>query len=182
MNIQSKFILVLLGLSIPIIGFATNPSSIASGSTHVDKVVQYLDEQGAVENKIQLSTAKIKSQADIDRYVATTPESESPLAKLTPDAQRRFISSLSFNKSGLTGFEYADLESELTPTEIYKILKLFGVQHTTAFMNGAHIKTKTDHLIMGESPSLRAEDHKGYKCVGRANCYQTMFYICMSGC
>lgn len=98
-------------------------------------------------------------------------------------ARERFLNSLVFNENGLVGFYYADLAAELTPTEIYSVLSLFGAERTVSIMEGLTIQTATDEAIMsGPTTMIMIKDHEGYKCVSRATCYESMNYICMSGC
>ena len=135
------------------------------------------------QREIAAQLAPIKSRDDLQRYQTTTPASANPLSKLSPAGRQRFLDSLVFNDRGeLAGFRYGDLEAELSVSEIYRILSLFGAQHTTSLMTKAKVVNKAD-LAIRAAPSLAAKgDYDGYSCVSRANCYQTPQYICMSGC
>ncbi|RUL70969.1 hypothetical protein [Dyella choica] len=99
-------------------------------------------------NEIAARLAPIKSIKDLNAYIARTPAADSPLDYLSPEAKNRFISSLQFNGKGITSFSYADLEAELTPSQIYKLLSLFGMQRTVPFMKGARVVDDTDKMIM----------------------------------
>lgn len=46
-----------------------------------------------------------------------------------------------FSDKGLASFSYAELEAELTPTQIYEIMSLFGLQRLVPMMSGARIET-----------------------------------------
>lgn len=134
---------------------------------------------------IDVALAPIKSQSDLQAYLATHRLGSSPLDDLSLGAKQRFLASLQFNENGLTTFEYIDLENELTPTQIYRILSLFGVQRDTVMMRDAARMTQTDWLIMGASqdngPGQGAPgDYQGYKCVSRANCFEMIHYICIT--
>jgi len=127
--------------------------------------------------------APVKSRDDLRRYMAMTPARSNPLSKLSNGGRQRFLESLVFNDEGaLAGFRYGDLEAELSVSEIYRILALFGAQHTAGLMTKAKVVSKEDRAIRA-SPSLALmADHQRYACISRANCYQSPQYICMSGC
>ncbi|WP_217428529.1 hypothetical protein [Rugamonas rivuli] len=93
--------------------------------------------------------APIKSKQDLDRYLAVTPAYQSAFSPLTPAGRRAFIDSLTFNQSGLTGFSYRDLQAELTPTQIDKLLALFGARNTIALMKPTRVVSMKDrHLLV----------------------------------
>jgi len=134
-------------------------------------------------------------------------DKNSPLDLLSPAAKERFIESVVFRKGGLGGFYYGDLEAELTPTQIHKILSMFGAQHAVGQFNNARIETQADVLLLSNPVSLLknqinsinghqklgtstippsamaffAEDQKGKAC-SSAKCITQDEYICMSSC
>lgn len=69
-------------------------------------------------------TVPIASAAQLRDYLGQG--SPSPLDWLSPNAKRRFIDSLQFGSSGLSGFSLNDLEAELTCDEARQVLTLFG--------------------------------------------------------
>ena len=101
--------------------------------------------------------------------------------KLSDAGRQRFLDSLVFTENGLGGFNYADLETELSAKEIYRILSLFGVQRTTTLIKGAKILDKTDKAIMDAPDSLML-DHQNYECSKRATCSMSAHDICTSNC
>lgn len=145
-------------------------------------------------NEIAASLAPIKSAEDLKGYMAKTSAAESPLNYLSPPARNRFLSSLRFNEKGITSFSYVDLEAELTPSQIYKLLSLFGIQRTAPLMKSARVVNDADRMIIGlpdvrrcdasheSSQSPSGCDHEGYRCEGRGTCMQTMSAICTSNC
>lgn len=157
--------------------------SIAIASQGVKQVV--LSEMQRRE--LAQAAAPIKSTSDLQVYFATTGNRATPFSRLSDSARHRFIESLTFNEKGLTGFSYADLQAELSATEIYQLLSLFGAQHLTSSIKGAAIRTPLDAAIMNAgstiSPSFEnIDDHVGYYCSGRATCSQSATQICMSNC
>lgn len=132
--------------------------------------------------------APIKTKADLDRYLEElrqNPEARTPLNALSPAARDRFLNSLVFTERGLGGFYFADLEAQLTASQIYRVLSLFGAQHATALLKEARIESKADEIIMEYTLSADepiAGDYQHYECVSRATCGPKSGYICMSSC
>lgn len=126
----------------------------------------------AEHRDLLLSLAPIKSKGDLAKYLQKILKSGSDLDLLSPGAKGRFIDSLVFNEKGLAGFRYDDLEAELSASEIYGIMSLFGAQHTVPLMDKARAPNKTDQAVMmffsGEDSI--SKDYEGYECVSRANC------------
>lgn len=123
-------------------------------------------------------TALIQSIEDLNDHLQST--ADSPLHRLSPAARQRFVDSLVFGENGLGGYQYADLEAELTASEIYDVLALFGAERTTSMITGARITNAADEAIM----QMRRgdDDHKGYKCSGPGSCYTDTNSICTSNC
>ncbi|GJJ05772.1 hypothetical protein RugamoR64_63100 [Duganella rhizosphaerae] len=119
-------------------------------------------------SKLDRLLAPIKSSHDLDRYLAVTPEYQSAFSPLTPAGRRAFIESLTFNQNGLTGFSYRDLQAELTPTQIDKLLALFGARNTIALMQPARLVSVKDRKLIAARGSDRCgssecdEDGGGY--------------------
>ena len=103
----------------------------------------YIKHQRAIDE----ARAPIKSYADLRNYLAAEPSS-SPLNRLSPVAKTRFLESLVFTERGLGGYSYEPLKGELTASQIYDVLSLFGAQATTRLIKGATVKNETDRLIM----------------------------------
>lgn len=145
--------------------------------------------------------APIKSERSLRRHLSVGL-TESPLRFLSKPALNRFVESLRFNENGLTTYRYADLESELTPTQIYQVLALFGQQHQARFMKGARITTALDQEIMqGSIPGVvsgssddcdvlsptqpldpQCGGHKNYRCSSPGTCAPSDTLICTDNC
>ncbi|MBD1583330.1 hypothetical protein [Pseudoalteromonas sp. S16_S37] len=111
----------------------------------------------------------------------------SVLDLLSPTGKEKFINSVTFTKAGLGGFNYEPLEYELTPTQIYKVLSLFGAQHVVGQLNGARVETKEDAMLLNEASfgfgnTIMTNGFKDYECVSGHNCYQSYEYICLGSC
>ncbi|MDN5781325.1 MAG: hypothetical protein L0H23_04775 [Luteimonas sp.] len=143
---------VLLLLSIAAVSTATqaaHPTPVVNqgDATHEDAaalLVQDSNQGIGIGN----ATATIRSQSDLSEYLQATPIARTPLGKLSPGAQRRFLGSLTFNEKGLTGFDYRALSDELSASEIHQVLGLFEMQRTTALIPGLRIETPVDEAIM----------------------------------
>lgn len=134
----------------------------------------------AARRELSYVLAPVKSAADLAAYVATTPKNVSPLERLSPAAKNRFLKGLVFNERGLAGFDYSDLQAELSATEIYQVLRLFGAEHTASLIRDARTESHSDRIIT--RMMLPPEDHEGYKCSSRATCSSWPSSICMSSC
>lgn len=146
--------------------------------------------------------AAIKSPEELTSYMLTTPLQKSPLYFLSKAGRQSFLDSLTFNSNGVTGFRFGPLEEELTPTQIFQVLSLFGAQDMTRSFKRARVKTVTDQkLLKGEGYSTSeyddvwddvwdenvdfgGKDKPGFYCDLDGECKpaNTMDSICMSRC
>ncbi|MDT9000812.1 hypothetical protein RQP53_16160 [Paucibacter sp. APW11] len=184
MKKEAFLICVLLGLS-----------TLAAAQNHEAAHTAGPDQRTLDQIELQRQLAPIKSAQDLTEYL-NRKLPDSPLNKLSPAARKRFIESLRFNEKGLTTFQYTDLESELSVSEIYQVLSLFGVQHYAAGIRGARISSPTDRLISNANfcapylapalsqatPARGLCDHDNYQCIGRATCESSGGRICTSNC
>lgn len=126
------------------------------------------------------STPIIASERDLATYLHVTADSASPLDRLSPQGRARFLRSLTFGKKGLTGFHYGDLREELSASQIYGVLRLFGAQKDTTIIPGVRIVTSADQIIMaGPRPDT---DQPGYWCASPGHCAVNANAICLSQC
>lgn len=154
-------------------------SAIPTDNT-VNQPVANVESLEKKRREIARSLAPIKSKADLAKYFVKHKKTETPLAKLSSDGRQRFLDSLTFNEKGLTGFDYSDLEIELTASEAYEILSLFGAQHLASRLNYVRTSDSTDALIM--TMPMMMDDHKEYECLGGHTCSAASRRICMTGC
>jgi hypothetical protein len=128
----------------------------------------------------------IRSQSDLQRYLSTTATSGSPLGALSSGARERFLSSITFGASGISGFRYADLQSELTASQIYEVLGLFGVQKDVALIPNVRVRTAADRRLIKAfstmSEHAHGTDYRDYRCASRATCSASPGDICTSHC
>lgn len=65
-----------------------------SNSMTYQEAAGLLHDSANERNAIESAMAPIKSRAQLERYLRDTPRNDSPLAKLFPQAQSRFINRL----------------------------------------------------------------------------------------
>lgn len=175
--IKVNVVIVSLSLALSMAAMASEKSL---GAQSPDVSLEQAKVMQAQQVALSISTAPIRSRADLFTYLHGVSAPISPLYKLSPGARDRFLASLTFNENGITGFSYEDLKNELTASDIYKVLSLFGAQHDIALIKGVRAQSALDRAILLQ-PML-IDDHEGYACVGRATCNARMSYICMTGC
>jgi hypothetical protein len=179
-TLLSKALLVA-GCVAPFASFAQSSGSAAMASQ------QAMQAYDARLQAIQAALAPIKSETDLNAYLANDRFRTSPLDALSLAARQQFLVSLRFSSKGLASFNYTVLENELTPTQIYKILALFGLQRDIYLFKDSQQVTPLDKLIMSH-PSVRGlpSDHQGYECdeaYGHPHtCSRADSEICTSNC
>lgn len=133
-----------------------------------------------VEVNLAWELAPVKSFNDLINIAAK----ESPLDALSPAAKQRFIDSVVFTEKGVAGFYYKDLELELSPSEIHKILSLIGQQHMTPAFKKARVKTKADYSILyNKDPKTPDGDFLlDYYCYQRGSCEKSTSKACTKNC
>lgn len=136
------------------LGHAGEPSIAPAAA----KVVSESQVKAAHREK-NVAMAAIKSREELTSYMLTTPLQKSPLSFLSKEGRQSFLDSLTFNSNGVTGFRFGSLEEELTPTQIFQVLSLFGAQDMTRGFKRARVKTVTDQkLLKGEGYSTSEYD------------------------
>ena len=144
-------------------------------------------EKSALSQDLAFLTAQIKSSKDFSSHIANIKKNKSPLGLLSPLALKQFAESITFNESGITGYRYDVLEQELTLSQAYRVLALFGEQHNIAHLGKARIDTELDAKIRmdaNEQNMLKCAggDLSGYKCASRATCTRSSGSICKASC
>ncbi|MDQ2702510.1 MAG: hypothetical protein M3Y70_06780 [Pseudomonadota bacterium] len=136
-------------------------------------------DEAALRSLVAYATAEIRSREDLIDHLQRLGN-RSPIAALRPAARERFMDSLAFNENGLTQYRYDVLRENLTASQSYRILKLFGAEGSGSFLRTSRVETDLDAAIA----SLRMmDDHQKAKCVSPHNCQRGWVdFICMSGC
>lgn len=142
-------------------------------------------ERENVERKLAFEMAPVKSLDDLIAYLNSEAYEDSPLGKLSAGAQQRFLESLVFTDRGLGSFSYQDLRNELTVTEIYQVLSIFGSQRVTTAIPGLRAVSDSDNLIIRSlsfPDKNRMMGHAEYWCSSRVTCSRSASQICTSNC
>lgn len=100
------------------------------------------------QERLATHMTSIASSAQLTQFMKMTAASDNPLMALSPGARARFIEGLTFNDQGLTGYRYTELENELSPTQISKILSLLGAQKNTNLFKKAKLASARDQRIL----------------------------------
>ena len=144
------------------------------------------DRGGAVRAPAAVAaSATIRSQDGLQRYLVATATSDSPLGALSSGARARFLSSLTFNQRGVTGFHYGDLQAELTASQIVPLLALFGVEKDVAIIPNVRVESASDRRTIKSFELIDASeetDYKGYYCPSPGTCTVKNDSICTSNC
>lgn len=136
-----------------------------------------------ISNNLAYLVAPIKSESDLQKHLFNLKDGSSPLNHLSPSGLEKFKESLTFNESGLTSYRYDVLEWELSVSQAYHVLALFGQQHNIALLENLQIDSKFDLEIMEYiKASNKCNDYKGYACVSHATCQTAGGKICMHNC
>lgn len=123
--------------------------------------------------------ADVKSRQDLAEHLRLAGTA-SPLNALSPGARERFLDSLVFNENGLVEYRYDDLARELSVTQAYRILRLFGAAESAPFLRTMRPRDEVD---AGIQSFMRIDDHEGGKCVAPGTCEMLhLHYICTSNC
>lgn len=155
-----------------------------------EQMAAELTDAQAEQKALRLRTAPIHSAALLREYLAKE-DASSPLNLLSPAAKKRFVESLRFNEKGVTSFTYSDIEAELSASQAYRLLSLFGLESTISSMHKMRVDGEEDINVNRAFPMNRAfptpgrgqdEDHNDYKCESPHNCVESVGTICMSGC
>ena len=89
--------------------------------------------------------APIRSPADLAAWLAgRRPEASDPLIALSPPARARFLASLRFGAQGLASFQSEDIQSELSASQAWRLLALFGLQSSLAAMPPLAVRSSED--------------------------------------
>ena len=174
--------LLLASVAAMAVGSAFGATAARLPGSAVEQVpLAVLESEQARLREIDVAMAPIKSAGDLSDYLHTAGP-ESPLMALTPGSRERFVASLQFNENGLVSYRYEELGRELTASQAYRVLALFGAQRTTYLLR-ARVESPAD-VAASDPPRipLMMTDHMDYRCLSPHNCFKTPLFICLTGC
>lgn len=135
--------------------------------------------------------ARIKSWEELQSHMQASDDASDALAKLSPQAEREFLDSLVFTELGLASFNGRVLARELSASQIYELLGLFGLQRMAPLVAAdARIDSELDKSILelagvdsrnGNSGS--AQDCpllENYECTPPATCRRSTGAWCIT--
>lgn len=180
---------LLVFLATSVFGFLSNSTALANDQPDRganEAIAMQVASSYVEQQQLLRRSAPVHSAAQLADFLAKTRITGSPINALSPTAKARFLNSLRFNETGVTSFYYADIESELSSSQAYELLSIFGLQSTLSIMSKLRASTPEDKQIMsafGNETTFRImADHENYWCSGRATCSRDVGSICMSGC
>ena len=81
----------------------------------------------------------LRSRDALEAYLIANAGKQTPLDALPPLARRRFLDSLVFGRNGLGGFDTGDLETELMPGEVHRLLSIFDLEAYSSNIHSRHL-------------------------------------------
>lgn len=126
--------------------------SVVSSAAHAESNLTQASDDLAIaswgmaelRHQVALSGALIRSSEDLSAHLAEFKEGASPLDLLSHDARNEFLTSLQFGSRGVASLNPSALERELTATQTYAVLELFGWQELTWQLSYEKSKTELD--------------------------------------
>lgn len=172
-----------------VVGLLSNGAALANDQPDHganETIAMQLASSYVEQQQVLRRNAPVHSATQLAAFLAKARISESPINALSPAARARFLNSLRFNETGMTSFYYADIESELSSSQAYDLLSMFGLQSTLSIMSKLRADTPEDRQVrsaFGSQTTFKImADHENYWCSGRAICSRDVGSICMSGC
>jgi hypothetical protein len=163
----------------------TSLPSFASNDSPVSPVIatEAVNRQIDLRAQADFSVASIKDHRDLTAYLAKHSQNsfhESPLSALSISSRERFVRSVVFGEAGVGSFYYGDMRAELSPSQTYAILALFGAQLLAPIVGGAYSTTEADEAVlkMQRPPG----DHEDKYCARKGTCRSESFAVCTSSC
>jgi hypothetical protein len=126
--------------------YADEPSAPGACAERAPALAQ-ANELALIRTRDELDAHLLKLEAGLD----------SPMGKLSEEARRRLVYSISWTSRGVAGFRHDDLAAQLEPEDFYQVVSLFGKQY---FYAGQHYPIE---LLSDEERDLRDRVH----CAGK---------------
>jgi len=117
---------------------------LASMTSHaqVNPSAAAIERQQNIE-AITRQLAPIDTREDLVRYLNNN-DPRNPLMKLSAAARQRLLDTVTVNDEGqISSYWIDDIRSELSPSEAYRVLALFGHPQNASKLNNGRIDTET---------------------------------------
>ncbi len=181
MNIRVGVVLATL--------YVLSTMAVASDKNQREALERKIEEVSIVRTLEEIS-APIRTRHELNEHLRIQSNT-SPLSALSSRARESFLKKITFRDEDgvITSYSYEELEWELTATEAYKILALFGQQHIASLLTRLRVETLLDNeIISGNFPGAVSEyaplgqPHRDYRCESRATCSYSPNRICLPSC
>lgn len=186
----------MVGASVSVAGADEHRSKLLEPDEHPQALM--IDEIRLRET-VSGALAQIRSKDNLDSHLAVAHIINSPILYLSDKARTRFLESLEFSENGLASFDYRDLQRELTASQIYEVLSLFGMQKTIRSIPHLRVASDLDKAVIDAAylplscntpgPVLPGaggfcdDDHwHNYVCRSPGTCSGRNGSICTSNC
>lgn len=101
-----------------------------------------------LDEEVHLTMAPIRARADLDAYLHAHPITETPFAPLSPASRERFFDALVFDPNGgLISSPFRDIDAELTYSQAYRLLALFGREGDLPSLHHLRVESVNDRLL-----------------------------------
>ena len=137
--------------------------------------------QVAAERELAAALAPVKNRAQLDAYLREHRGASSPFHVLRPAALQRFSGGLVFNDRGVSSYDYTTLQRELTASQIFGILRVFGVEDSVSRIPGLKVRGHADRLVLA-TLHIRLDGHHDMYCVAHGICAPRLGWVCTSNC
>jgi hypothetical protein len=148
-----------------------------------ENIASKIVEAHRAQQRIERTTAPVHNKAQLAEFLASSKATNSPLKYLSPEARDRFVGSLKINDQvGLRSFYYVDIEKELSASQAYELLSIFGGQGALETLSGLRGESPADKAVLlaygSKSPALRVYDEDTI-CNGDGTCSHMRGYVCV---
>jgi hypothetical protein len=137
------------------------------------------------QQELDFFAAPIKTAADAKRIAAFADAT--PLAALPEKTRIKFLERLRFTDRGLASYDYSFLTQNLSASQVYEILAMFGRQRDIVLIPSLSVENEIDQSLINLIKLQAANkcnngDRVGMECTRPGNCKRSTGNICTSNC
>jgi len=144
-------------------------------------------ESAPAETRVELRELPliINSFDELNRYLRLADLEKSPLRHFSEDGLAKFVDSATFTELGLASFDTSAIADELTPTQAYGALALFGVDAAIAQLDFGVVQSDADkrlldHFAEGGAGAKNCPLINNKQCVTPASCAPKTSWVCIT--
>ncbi|HVQ33086.1 MAG TPA: hypothetical protein VMS49_04010 [Lysobacter sp.] len=135
----------------------------------------------ASQHELSSALAPVRNVGQFQAYLRDHRGPSSPFHAMSPAALERFSRSLVFNENGLASYAYADLRRELSASQIYAALRVFGAEASVSSIPGLKGRNRADKLVLEARWAVPSGHHDMY-CAGLGSCAPRLDWVCTMNC